>query len=367
MGENSAIEWCDHTFNPWEGCQKVSPGCDHCYAEARDQRFTGGALWGPHAARRRTSPANWAKPQKWNRDAAAAGKRARVFCASLADVFDNHASITSGWHGDLWHLIAQTPNLDWLLLTKRPQNIARMLPETYGAPEWGSGWPNVWLGTTVENQTEADRRIPHLLNIPAAVRFLSVEPMLGPVKVEPWLPGSYECATDCGWRGRAQMLIPEQCCNGHQSDGTHEFCPECGIEMGTPICPHCDGRVVQYHPDTPNITWIICGGESGHGARPMHPDWPRSLRDQCAAAGVPFFFKQWGEWGLDEYRGGRDPVMDGTIACACLKPDGSWAHFQNAYAPPVTEGSGVGLHRFGKKAAGRLLDGREWSLMPRVA
>ena len=262
MGENSAIEWCDHTFNPWEGCQKVSPGCDHCYAEARDKRFTGGALWGPHASRRRTCPANWAKPLKWNRQAAAAGKRARVFCASLADVFDKNASILPEWRYDLWWLILNTPNLDWLLLTKRPQNIAKMLPETYGAPEWEDGWPNVWLGTTVENQTEADRRIPHLLATPAAVRFLSVEPMLGPVDLNEVKNAA----------GRTPLFGP-----------LHRYCRRHfpAVDCGCPL-------------SRPTLRWIICGGESGHGARPMHPDWPRRLRDQCAAAGVPFFMKQMG-------------------------------------------------------------------------
>ncbi|MBL9047855.1 MAG: DUF5131 family protein, partial [Tabrizicola sp.] len=189
MGENSGIEWTHHTFNPWIGCTKVSPGCDHCYAEAWDARgLQGGATrWEPHASRTRTSTANWQKPLAWNRKAAEEGRRYRVFCASLADVFDNHGSITSGWRGDLWHLIARTPHLDWLLLTKRPQNIAKMLPDGYGAPAWGDGWPNVWLGTTVENQVEADRRIPHLLATPARVRFLSCEPLLGPVNLWQWM------------------------------------------------------------------------------------------------------------------------------------------------------------------------------------
>jgi protein gp37 len=153
MAENSKIEWTNHTFNPWEGCQKVGPGCDHCYAEARDQRFTGGKHWGPGAPRRRTSPANWNQPLRWNKlaqhNAERGLPRPRVFCASLADVFDN--AVPTGWRDDLWALIASTPHLDWLLLTKRPGNIAAMLP-----PSWGAGWPNVWLGCTVVNQTEAD-------------------------------------------------------------------------------------------------------------------------------------------------------------------------------------------------------------------
>lgn len=228
MAENSGIEWTHHTFNPWIGCTKVSAACDNCYAEAWDNRF-GGLRWGPHASRQRTSAANWQKPLKWDRDAAAKGIRYRVFCASLADVFDNHGSITSGWRGDLWHLISRTPNLDWLLLTKRPQNIKKMLPDGYGAVAWGDGWPNVWLGTTVEDQTEYDRRAHHLTAVPAVVHFLSMEPLQGPVDLR-------------GARG---------------------------------------------------LEWVIVGGESGHNYREAQPEWFRSLRDQCAEAGVPFLFKQW--------------------------------------------------------------------------
>lgn len=256
MGKRSKIEWCDHTFNPWTGCQKVSPGCDHCYAEGWAHR-SGHVEWGPHGARRRTSVSTWNQPLKWNAEAAAAGRRARVFCASLADVFDNHASITSGWRGDLWHLIARTPHLDWLLLTKRPQNIGRMLPDGYGAPAWGEGWPNVWLGTTAENQDEANRRIPHLLAVPAQVRFLSCEPLLGPVDL-----------TDLS---RPTGL------------GIHEYSAlDCDVDPGD---DEWAGAV---------IDWVICGGESGPGARPMAQEWARSLRDQCRGRGVAFFMKQMG-------------------------------------------------------------------------
>lgn len=302
MAENSKIEWTDHTFNPWIGCQKVSPGCDHCYAEAMMDKRLGKAEWGPHGARVVTSPANWKLPLQWNAKAAASGIRKRVFCASLADVFDNHATVLPEWRAALWQLIAATPHLDWLLLTKRPQNIAKMLPEG-----WGSGWPNVWLGTTVENQTETDRRIPHLLAIPAAVRFLSCEPLLGPVDLSEWLicpnareglsmdptTGAYECCSNCDWSGI----------------------------LG-------------------DINWVICGGESGPHARPMHPDWARSLRDQCQDAGVAFFFKQWGEWAPADLCSEQQESEE--IA-------GRW------------DGSSL---RVGKARAGRLLDGREWNESP---
>lgn len=176
MAENSKIEWTTHTFNGWEGCQKVGPGCDNCYAEARNLRFSGGTNWGPGAPRRRTGAANWAKPIRWNREAKAAGIRPRVFCASLADVFDN--AVDPQWRTDLFHLIHQTPHLDWLLLTKRPGNIEKMLPSYSHTQRM---WPNVWLGCTVVNQEEADRDARKLWRIPAKVRFLSIEPMLGPI------------------------------------------------------------------------------------------------------------------------------------------------------------------------------------------
>ncbi len=308
MGENSKIEWTHHTFNPWIGCQKVGSGCDHCYAEAMMDTRLGRVDWGPHASRSRTSAAYWRQPLKWDREAAAAGERRRVFCASLADVFDNHGSITSGWRGDLWHLIARTPNLDWMLLTKRPGNIKSMLPDGYGAPAWGGGWPNVWLGCTVVNQAEANRDIPKLLAVPAAVRFLSMEPLLGPVDIE----RVYMDVVDCAFGETANMH---------------------GLDL------------------------IIAGGESGRGARAMHPDWVRSLRDQCQAAGVAFFFKQWGEWAPS------------TQAAATGNPRSGWKclaghpHIPKA-AELYPEAGAAFIAHVGKSRAGRLLDGRTWDQMP---
>lgn len=224
MAENSKIEWCDHTFNPWVGCTKVSPACDHCYAEGWAKRTGQAHLWS--GERRRTSLANWRQVAAWDRKAMVSGKRSRVFCASLADVFDNQAD--PEWRAMLWRLIADTSALDWLLLTKRPQNIAKMLPA-----DWGDGYPNVWLGTTAEDAAHYNQRWHHVAAIPAVVRFLSFEPALGAIG-------------DLGlW-----------------SDGS---------------------------PD-----WVIAGGESGPGARPMHPDWAREARDQCNLAGVAFFMKQMG-------------------------------------------------------------------------
>jgi len=236
MGADSKIEWCDHTFNPWVGCTAVSAACDHCYAEAWAKRTGHPELW--KGARRRTTEAYWRQPLKWNAEAPEKyGRPARVFCASLADVFDNQ--VEEHWRADLWEIIDKTPNLNWLLLTKRPQNIAKMLP-----PDWGSGYPNVWLGATGENQDELNRRVGHLRKIPARVRFLSLEPMLSEIDLERG-----------GWTVLRRQLSPA-------------------------------GQL--YEP----VHWVIAGGESGPGARPMMIHWARQVRDQCAASGVPFFMKQ---------------------------------------------------------------------------
>jgi protein gp37 len=307
MSENSKIEWTDHTFNSWEGCQKVGPGCDHCYAETRNARFGGGTAinWGPGAPRRRTSPANWRKPLAWNKAHAeffaAHGRRQRVFCASLADVFDN--AVDPAWRRDLFDLIELTPNLDWLLLTKRIGNVFEMVSRAK-CHDWLAGRKNVMLGATIVNQEEADRDIRKLLATPAARRFLSLEPLLGQVNLEG---------------------IPSR------------------------ITAEAFGR------EMPTIDWVIVGGESGPGARPMHPDWARSLRDQCVAAGVPFLFKQWGEWHPSDDHAPLSHKQD--VETMAIHADG-----QCEYRPLETFGlvgfaDWTGMCRVGKKAAGRLLDG----------
>jgi len=177
MAEFSKIEWTDATFNPWIGCQKVSTGCDNCYAETQNKfRKWNGGTWGPHAPRKRTSEANWNKLLRLGRQAAATGKSRRVFCASLADVFDNKAP--EGAREDLFDLIRQTLMLDWLMLTKRPENIRKMLPD-----DWHDGYPNVWLGVTAEDQEWYDHRWSILRKIPAKIRFISYEPALGPLRI----------------------------------------------------------------------------------------------------------------------------------------------------------------------------------------
>lgn len=244
MGHNTAIEWTSspnpdgtmragHSFNPWIGCTKVGPGCDHCYAERWDARW-GEPHWGKDSARKRTSAGNWSKPRAWNSAAGKAGRRDRVFCASLADVLDPHASIAPEWRADLAALIQATPHLDWLLLTKRigraPKTLRAMFPTHMPT--------NLWLGASVVNQEEWDRDVPKLLRakhtLGLSVGFLSCEPLIGPID-----PTTVPAATAPG-----------------------------------------------------GVDWIIVGGESGPDARPMNPDWAQCLLDARGhAAG---FMKQMG-------------------------------------------------------------------------
>ncbi|WP_354684420.1 phage Gp37/Gp68 family protein [Cupriavidus necator] len=348
MSENSKIEWTDHTFNPWEGCQKVSPGCDHCYAETRNARFAGGTAinWGPGAPRRRTSASNWRKPLAWNanHDAffAEHGRRQRVFSASLADVFDN--AVDPAWRADLFDLIYATPNLDWLLLTKRIGNVPAMLV--------GPGMPgrlpsNVWLGATIVNQAEADRDIPKLLDTPASVRFLSMEPLLGPVDVSRWLdPTGIHCMDVCA----DTRYVKDDEVESYTANG------EC-----VPLCPAC-GLSASWTGYDDGIDWVIVGGESGQHARPMHPDWARSLRDQCASAGVPFLFKQWGEWAPGENAPGPQTRTERA----------GWYFADTWHFSEITPKQGEQMHvddapevyRFGKNASGRHLDGAQHDGFP---
>lgn len=179
MGEKTAIAWTDHTFNPVWGCMKIGPGCDFCYAEVWASRF-GAGMWGPDAVYREFTDKHWNEPLKWNRKAQAAGVRSKVFCASMADIFDKR------WPAHirprLWKLIKDTPWLDWQLVTKRIGNAIDMLPE-----DWGHGYDNVWIVPTIVNQEEADRDLPKLFKVPAATYGVSYEPALGPVNWRPWL------------------------------------------------------------------------------------------------------------------------------------------------------------------------------------
>lgn len=290
MAENTNISWCDRTMNFWIGCTKVSPACTNCYAAvdtfARRERSHGNELWGPHANRHRTSAELWKKPYTWNKnhqwleckDCGWRGHvskmdfstgaflcpqceglrtqpaRQRVFVSSLSDICELHPQITDNMRAEIALMVIQCDNLDFLFLTKRPENFnALWLPHFEGMlPD------NLWIGTTVENQKYADERVPELLKIDAKVRFLSCEPLLGEVDITKWIPG-YITRYGKGWTA-----------NTHTGDHRVNF-----------------------------VHWVITGGESGSKARPTNPLWFESLRDQCKASGVAFHFKQWGEWSTD--------------------------------------------------------------------
>lgn len=274
MGENTKIEWADHTFNPWIGCTKVGPPCDHCYAASMmDDRY-GRVRWGAGEDRALTSAANWAQPRRWNRAAEKAGKVATVFCLSLGDIWDNE--VDPLWRARLMDLVEATPHLIWLLLSKRIGNAPKMCDPAAGNRVLPR---NAALGATMASQEEWDRDMPKLREAARVLAplftFASVEPMLGPINAAGDLPD-----------------------------------------------------------------WVIVGGESGPHARPMHPDWARSLRDQCREDEVPFLFKQWGEWHPD------------ALLYTEARADGQ--------SPPPSM-------KVGKKRAGRLLDGREHNEFPVAA
>lgn len=259
MGKDTSISWTDHTFNPWWGCLKVSPGCQHCYAEHLAVVRRHMPIWGPASIAKRSlmSKKYWMEPLKWNRKAQIEEKRQRVFCASMADVFEDHPDVVAA-RADLWDLIESTPALDWLLLTKRPENAERMMPDRW---LMGTGIPrNVWLGTSAEDQEAFDKRWPALETFAhhyhPEVVFLSLEPLLGPINLTEALIEINLGDEDRNWWTRT-------------------------------------------------VDWVIVGGESGVERRFMSPEWARGLRDQCIDAQVPFFFKQTG--GL---RGGSD-LLDG--------------------------------------------------------
>lgn len=375
MGENTKIEWTDHTFNPWWGCSHVHPGCKNCYAEAWAKRF--GVKWGPNGVRRVASEAQWKEPLKWNRAAEKTGVRAKVFCASMADVFEDWTGpmlntryerlydVGEGWwypESDInqraypgfdaadedFHLtmndvrrrlvmlIDETPHLDWLLLTKRPENIRRMWPtEDDGANGrlaeaifGGKGKlvrrrDNVWLGTSVSDQASADKQTPELLKCRdlSPVLFLSIEPLLGPVNF-------------------AKILIT----------GKLSACEN------VPVGQLLRGEL----PPFPWLDWVIVGGESGPSARAMSPDWVTSIRRQCQEGGIPFFFKQWGEW-MPLHGTGQPDNEDEELTPWTWIDDRGGCHQSGSWPDEKL------MIRRGKKyREGRMLDGREWSEFPEV-
>ncbi|QDH92849.1 hypothetical protein KNU62_gp64 [Gordonia phage Bakery] len=317
MSDRTGIEWTDATWNPVTGCTKVSAGCDHCYAETLAERFRGTA--GHYfengfdvqlRENKLREPLGWRKPRK-------------VFVNSMSDLF--HDAVPDEYISRVFAMMALTPQHTYQVLTKRHARMRALLsvPDLLrDYPFWevlDHRWPlpNVWLGVSTENQQWAEIRIPALLDTPAAVRFISAEPLLGPVRL-------------C-------------CCitAGPDLEGPSEFC-------------WMHGRS--------SLDWVIVGGESGRGARPMHPQWARDIRDQCVAAGVPFLFKQWGQWGL-EGDTAHYLATDGTLYAPgdLTYPDGP------RYADALRAGHNRGLHtvyRVGKGRAGRELDGRTWDQYP---
>jgi protein gp37 len=313
MSGASKIEWTDATWNPVTGCTKVSEGCDHCYAERITNRFGGPGAFDTVVLHpdRLDAPLRWRKPR-------------RVFVNSMSDLF--HDDVPRGFIVEVFAVMAARQAHTFQVLTKRPGRMASLLRDhdfpldiartvfdrktrdRLWEKDAPSDWPlpNVWLGTSVENQKWADVRVPKLLETPAAVRLLSCEPLLGPV--------------DLGRR----------------------------ITRGVPWSALGGSHMA----DLPGVDWVIVGGESGPGARPMHPEWARSLRDQCVAAGVPFFFKQWGEWApSDSLRGVMVDLQGGR-------------HSTNEMDRIGTPEGWVWMNRVGKKRAGRELDGRTWDEYP---
>jgi len=346
MGANSKIEWCDHTWNCWRGCAHVHvpgatcSGCDHCYAEAGSKQNPAVlGQWGDDAMRAIAAADYWQLPYKWDQQAKAAGERYRVFSLSYGDWLEDRMELVPP-RVRMLRTVAETSNLDWLLLTKRPENWARLLRECldnwkstkYGQKRdqaywWAAAWlngsacDNIRVGASVEHQLALEHRMPHLLMIPGPL-FLSLEPLLGPVDVSPWIPSE---------------------------DGF----------VATPDGPiHADDGAI--YPD-----WIIAGGESGKSPeiRPSHPSWFRQVRGDCQNSSEPiaFFFKQWGEWlPIDEYSPFVHGPDDSVYPHRLLYRDGTDLPDSSRTDLPTS------MYRVGKKAAGRLIDGREWSDFPKA-
>lgn len=299
MGATTGISWTDATFNPWWGCAKLSPACKHCYAETLANRW--GYGWGPGEPRRFFGEKHWREPLKWNAQAEAAGVQRFVFCASMADVWEGPEGIPNGtWvqmqaaRARLYRLVRETPWLVWLFLSKRPERAPELVPAEWMAGEWPS---NVWAGATMENQAEADRRAPELLNLPAPLHFASYEPALEDVDFKRHLP--------------RPMF----------------HCPRCGQEKLKPHCAKCGTEDNTATNQIKGLDWIIAGGESGAGARPFNLAWARSVVRQCRAAGASPFVKQLGACAVDEVNGiaGRDVKVPAEVKLYRRLKDGHGA------------------------------------------
>ena len=352
MADTSKIEWTDATWNVVTGCEKVSPGCDNCYAETFAERWRG--IPGHHfetgfdvtlRPERLTLPLRWRKPK-------------RVFVNSMSDLF--HKDIPDEYIARVFATMSLTPQHTYQILTKRhgrmrallgdptfekrvdhellhfpPFADPKLIRRSWPLPKPGWPLPNVWLGVSVEDQKRADLRIPALVDTPAAVRFLSCEPLLGPVDLTAWMPAGH-----ASWRCQTPS------CRRFYAGPLQQHCPDCGAQ-GHWTGSHTGNGLPNGQP----ISWVIVGGESGRGARPMAPQWATTLRDQCAAADVPFFFKQWGEYAPTGYL-----VIGATSKGVLLAGD------------PVDDmGHRIELARVGKKTAGRELDGRTHDAFPTAA
>jgi protein gp37 len=383
MADHSAIEWTDATWNPLRGCSRVSAGCQHCYAERVASRFSGPGM--PYEGLIHPTTRGWNgqvrlvpevldQPLRWRRPR-------RIFVNSMSDLF--HESMSDEnidqVFGVMWACLYsryEQPGHVFQVLTKRPARMLEYLQQdrrrqwAQAAANYGGGLdpdgiydqtlyfegphPRIWLGVSVENQAAADERIPLLLKAPAAVRWLSCEPLLGPVDLEPWLEwpdggcelpdGRYFGCAGCETEGRD--------CKCPLARGTFHIEEGPPDQEGCPEWMQCERRT---------LDWVVIGGESGAGARPMHPVWARSLRDQCAAAGVPFFFKQWGDWAPHLMAAGSD--MGGAMRAGRVRfLQGDGREPDGRFRP-----GDVAVERVGKRAAGRLLDGREHNEWPRTA
>lgn len=295
MGK-TRIEWTDVTWSPVTGCAPISEGCENCYARRMAKRLRGRCGYPADEPFKVTlHPERLDEPLKWK-------KPRRVFVCSMGDLF--HEDVPRWMRFEVMDIILQAKQHTFLILTKRPANMKEFFEWYYNkAGRTIETIKNLWLGVTAENQARADERIPILLQIPAAVRFVSVEPMLGQVNIAGYL----------GFNGPRRM-----------------------------------GDGLTYYWTAPKLDWVICGGETGPGARPMHPDWARSIRDQCQESGTPFFFKSWGEW---------KPVYT-------TGPEFELRRLKTDEVVMSGPGHGVVMKKVGKKAAGRILDGQIWDEMP---
>lgn len=318
MGDKTGIEWTDATWNPVRGCSKVSDGCKHCYAETVAARFSGpgqpyegtitNGRWNGTiraAMDHLQDPLHWRRPR-------------RIFVNSMSDLF--HEEIPAEVLGSIFHVMAEAKQHTFQVLTKRPERMVQWFNEPF-ANRFGS-LPNVWLGVSVENQQAADERIPLLLQTPAAVRFLSCEPLLGAIDLSAWLPQVNSC----------QNTITDP----DGKDAYRRMINAAARRIG------------------PTIDWVIAGGESGSGARPMHPEWARKLRDQCYRAFVPFFFKQWGEWAPIDLPQYGIPVPARRDDDRLLDRNGGDDLARGTYR----------MRKIGKNAAGNVLDEMTWQEFP---